>query len=109
MIAHKVLIVNEKNGEEKVLWQSEYEEFDFARLYYEQQRQQMDLKSAADGIVGVFEFNGFSWFYSLEKELVMPSGETLFFNFYEPNQIELAYFKHHSEPYLTQKKNKKVV
>ncbi len=109
MILHKVVKLNKKDEIEKTLWNQEFENFDFARLYYEQQRQQIEYKYEQTEILGIFSINGHDWFYSLDKELIMPSGETLFLNECEPDQVELSYFLHHSKPYLKQNKSKKVV
>lgn len=109
MILHRVVTLNKNDEIDQVLWQQEAEDFDFARLYYEQQRQQHLTKLSEEDIFGIFSTNGYEWFYSLDKVLIMPSGEQLYFGFYEPDSIELAYFKHHSKPYLQENKNKKVI
>jgi len=109
MILHRVVKLNKNDEIEKTLWQQEFDSFDFSRIYYEQQRQQVEYKQGTSDIVGVFSVNGYDWFYSLDKELSMPNGEVLVFNEYEPNQVEQSYFELHSQPFLKQTKDKKVI
>lgn len=105
-LKHMIVKLNGEDQIEKILWTEEYESFEFARLYYELQRQTFEIEDAEE-YVGVFEYNEHQWFYGLDKWISLPSGELLNFKNYEPSEIESAYFLDHSAPYLILQEMKK--
>jgi hypothetical protein len=99
---HQVSVVNKAEKVGKILWSDERDDFDFKRLNYELHRcASLDLKNK-DSYIGIIQFNGHEWILGTDRNIVLPSGEKMFFlDKWLLSPVELAFLKEHSNDYLS--------